>query len=119
MEPPPLEKLLGAGCTNSELCIRFGSEDLRNPIIADNLSDDEVLQVSIEKHRLAKWFQAALVAAKRAYDVAQGRGLVESADSDRSVSDQGVDEADGAATGTGAVASNAVESVEDVEMEDQ
>ncbi|KAF2002680.1 hypothetical protein P154DRAFT_134570 [Amniculicola lignicola CBS 123094] len=62
--PPNLGELLGAGCKNSELCTRFGSEDLRRPIIADNLTDDEVFRKYITKHRLDAWIHAAVDAAK-------------------------------------------------------
>ncbi|KAF2013706.1 hypothetical protein BU24DRAFT_351157 [Aaosphaeria arxii CBS 175.79] len=54
--PRDVDALVGAGCTNGELCVRFASEDLRNPIIADNLADDQILQTNIEKYRLNEWF---------------------------------------------------------------
>lgn len=60
--PRPLEELLGAGATHGELCVRFGSEDLREPIIRDNILDDDVLREHIEKHRLADWFNRVLQA---------------------------------------------------------
>jgi nuclear pore complex protein Nup133 len=62
-----IEGLLGAGGTHGELCVRFGSEDLREPIIRDNLLDDDILREHIEKNRLLDWFAAALQAGKKAY----------------------------------------------------
>ncbi|KAF2178114.1 hypothetical protein K469DRAFT_804028 [Zopfia rhizophila CBS 207.26] len=62
--PPAPHKVLGAGCTNEELSGRFKSEDLRNPIISDNLADDEILQTFVEKHRLDEWFDTTAKIAK-------------------------------------------------------
>ncbi|KAF2737343.1 hypothetical protein EJ04DRAFT_521319 [Polyplosphaeria fusca] len=63
--PNPLEDLFGAGCTEAELSVRFGSEDLRKPIISDNLADDETLREFAERYRLGEWFEAAMALAKR------------------------------------------------------
>lgn len=57
--------MLGAGATHGELCVRFSAEDLREPIIRDNLLDDDILREHIEKHRLADWMTAAYRAGKR------------------------------------------------------
>jgi nuclear pore complex protein Nup133 len=46
------------------LCTRFGSEDLRKPIVNDNLADDEILREHAEKHRLDQWFEATAKAVK-------------------------------------------------------
>lgn len=67
--PKRLEELLGAGGTHGELCVRFGSEDLREPIIRDNLLDDDILREHVEKNRLVDWFKATFQAGKRAYEV--------------------------------------------------
>lgn len=64
--PKELHSLLGAGATHGELCVRFGSEDLREPIIKDNLLDDDILREHLEKNRLNEWFNAAYMAAKKA-----------------------------------------------------
>jgi nuclear pore complex protein Nup133 len=66
--PKQAQTLVGAGGTHGELCVRFASEDLREPIIKDNLLDDEVLQEQLEKNKLDEWFKRALKAGKRAYD---------------------------------------------------
>jgi nuclear pore complex protein Nup133 len=75
-----IDKLFGAGCTNGELCTRFGSEDLRNPIIADNVADDEVLQENIQKHRLDEWFRKVMQYAMKRVDEEQKQGSAESMD---------------------------------------
>lgn len=54
--------------------MRFPLEDLREPIIKDNLLDDEILQENLEKNRLDQWFKAACRAGKNAY-MAEKRGL--------------------------------------------
>ncbi|KAF2198532.1 hypothetical protein GQ43DRAFT_154756 [Delitschia confertaspora ATCC 74209] len=58
LAPPAPSKVLGAGCTHEEYAKRFNHEDLRNPIIQDNLSDDGLLQENIEHHRLDMWVTA-------------------------------------------------------------
>ena len=65
--PKQLAALIGAGGTHGELCVRFPLEDLREPIIKDNLLDDEILQENLEKNRLDEWFKAACRAGKNAY----------------------------------------------------
>lgn len=47
--------------------MRFPNEDIRGPIIQDNLLDDEILQENLEKSRLDQWFKAACRAGKSAY----------------------------------------------------
>ncbi|KAF1921902.1 Non-repetitive/WGA-negative nucleoporin C-terminal-domain-containing protein [Ampelomyces quisqualis] len=59
VSPANLEKVLGSGATHGELCVRFASEDLREPIIKDNLLDDDVLREQIAKHRLEDWYKSA------------------------------------------------------------
>ncbi|KAH7360023.1 Non-repetitive/WGA-negative nucleoporin C-terminal-domain-containing protein [Pyrenochaeta sp. MPI-SDFR-AT-0127] len=66
--PKKLDDLLGAGGTHGELCVRFGSEDLREPIIKDNLLDDDILREHIKNHRLEDWFSAACRAGKKSYE---------------------------------------------------
>ncbi|KAH8730106.1 Non-repetitive/WGA-negative nucleoporin C-terminal-domain-containing protein [Phaeosphaeriaceae sp. PMI808] len=68
MWPQQLSDLLGAGGTHGELCVRFASEDLREPIIRDNLLDDDILREYIEKNRLEEWFRAAIEAGRKAVD---------------------------------------------------
>ncbi|KAI1510749.1 Non-repetitive/WGA-negative nucleoporin C-terminal [Pyrenophora tritici-repentis] len=62
--PKNLQELLGAGGTHGELCVRFAAEDLREPIIKDNLLDDDTLREHLDKNRLVHWFSAAYQAAK-------------------------------------------------------
>lgn len=59
---------MGAGGTHGELCVRFSSEDLRDPIIKDNLLDDDILREHINNHRLDQWFEAAGRAGKIDYE---------------------------------------------------
>lgn len=47
--------------------MRFPNEEVRGPIIQDNLLDDEILQENLEKNRLDQWFKAACRAGKAAY----------------------------------------------------
>ncbi|KAF2085853.1 hypothetical protein K490DRAFT_45531 [Saccharata proteae CBS 121410] len=57
--------VLDAGCKSSELEKRFGSEELRDPIIKDNIKDDEDLQKLLERARLGHWVAEAKELAKR------------------------------------------------------
>ncbi|EOA81159.1 hypothetical protein ACJQWK_07494 [Exserohilum turcicum] len=66
--PKSLRDLVGAGGTHGELCVRFAAEDLREPIIRDNLLDDDILQEHLDKNRLSDWFKAAWKAGKAMYD---------------------------------------------------
>lgn len=54
--------MMGSGCTDGEFCLRFPEEDLRKPIIQDNLSDESILQELLEKHRLEDWFERTVKA---------------------------------------------------------
>ena len=47
--------------------MRFPDEEIRGPIIQDNLLDDDILQENLEKNRLDEWFKAACRAGKAAY----------------------------------------------------
>jgi nuclear pore complex protein Nup133 len=67
VSPKNLQDVLGSGATHGELCVRFASEDLREPIIKDNVLDDDVLRELLEKNRLEEWFAAANRAGYRAY----------------------------------------------------
>lgn len=49
-------EVIDAGCRAEELKYRFPSEDLRDPIINDNIKDDEELQNSISSSRADIWF---------------------------------------------------------------
>jgi nuclear pore complex protein Nup133 len=66
--PSSVAELLGAGATHGELCLRFPNEDLRAPIIADNLADDVILQEAITKSRLEGWWPEAQKAGKWAFE---------------------------------------------------
>jgi nuclear pore complex protein Nup133 len=68
-----LKDILGAGGTHGELCVRFASEDLREPIIKDNLLDDDMLREHLQKNRLAEWFAAAWKAGKMLFELESGQ----------------------------------------------
>ncbi|KAJ4294443.1 hypothetical protein N0V90_008133 [Kalmusia sp. IMI 367209] len=57
--PPRVEQMYGAGCTDGELCTRFASEDLRQPIIRENLVDEAMVKDLADNHRLEDWLEAA------------------------------------------------------------
>lgn len=42
--------------------MRFPEDDLRKPIIQDNLSDESILQELVEKSRLEEWFDRTVAA---------------------------------------------------------
>jgi nuclear pore complex protein Nup133 len=63
-----LKELIGAGGTHGELCVRFAKEDLREPIIKDNLLDDDILREHMDKNRLGEWFQAGMRAGKMMHE---------------------------------------------------
>jgi nuclear pore complex protein Nup133 len=65
--PKRLQDVIGSGGTHGELCVRFASEDIRDPIIKDNLLDDDILKEHIDQSRLDEWFVAACEAGKKAY----------------------------------------------------
>ncbi|RAR11517.1 nuclear pore complex subunit nup133 [Stemphylium lycopersici] len=67
--PRSLGDLVGAGGTHGELCVRFAAEDLREPIIRDNLLDDDIVREHLEKNRLNDWFKAAWKAGRRMYEL--------------------------------------------------
>lgn len=54
-----------AGCSTESLAARFASEDLRNPIIKDNLADEDKLAHYISACRLDTWLDACAEAAKQ------------------------------------------------------
>jgi nuclear pore complex protein Nup133 len=75
--PKSLHDFLGAGATHGELCVRFSAEDLRVPIIKDNVFDDDILHEHLEKHRFGEWFAAACRAGKKSFeDEARALGLL-------------------------------------------
>lgn len=100
LEPPLPSQVLGAGCTNEELSKRFPSEDLRSPIINDNLGDDEILQLSIEQYRLDQWFEETVRVAQRlakAENEAEGGAAVatiSASESQLAIEDQAEEEAE-------------------------
>lgn len=110
--------MVGAGGTHGELCVRFPLEDIREPIIKDNLLDDEILQENLEKNRLDQWFKAACRAGKSAY-------MKEKRDSQRGSSVQAESGEEDVAAEAEAEASGAegdtvgdVDQVKDVEMQE-
>ena len=115
--------MIGAGATHGELCIRFAPEDIRNPIIADNLADDTILKTNMEKYRLEGWFQAACKAGKIAYEQEKNPDYVQALATDNNSASGDASEP------ASAVINAAVQGVEepgvtvnqkgDVEMQDQ
>ncbi|CAI6338084.1 unnamed protein product [Periconia digitata] len=63
-----LDEVSGKGCTDGELCIRFPSEDLRQPIMQENALDETLFNEYIQNARLQRWFGAAFQAAKWSLD---------------------------------------------------
>lgn len=57
--------MLDAGCRAEELQSRFPSEDLRDPIIKDNIKDDDDLQGFLSACRLDYWYTEIKELAKR------------------------------------------------------
>jgi nuclear pore complex protein Nup133 len=86
--------------------VRFPLEDLREPIIKDNLLDDDILQENLEKNRLDEWFKAACRAGKNAY-------VAEKREGRRSSSQEG-EEASGAEDDV----ANGADQDQDVEMQE-
>lgn len=56
---------LGAGCTAEELQSRFPQEELRDPIMHDNLIQDRKLQSLIERSNADHWHAVCLEEAKK------------------------------------------------------
>lgn len=56
---------LGAGCTAGELQSRFPGEELRDPIMHDNLIQDRQLQELIEKCNADRWHAVCVEEAKK------------------------------------------------------
>ncbi|KAL0263244.1 hypothetical protein SLS55_002223 [Diplodia seriata] len=74
------EQVQEAGCQAEELQSRFPSEDLRDPIIKDNIKDDDDLVGFLKTCRLPFWYgEIKELAKRRAFDDAeldvQGAGL--------------------------------------------
>ncbi|KAF2490724.1 hypothetical protein BU16DRAFT_543033 [Lophium mytilinum] len=63
-QAPAPSAVTGAGCSTEALASRFASEDLRNPIIKDNLYDEDQLQKYLTTCRLDTWFEACITATK-------------------------------------------------------
>jgi nuclear pore complex protein Nup133 len=62
VRPRRVRDMFGSGCTDGEFCMRFPEEDLRKPIIQDNLSDESILQELVEQNRLEEWFDRTVAA---------------------------------------------------------
>lgn len=56
---------LGAGCTAQDLQSRFPREELRDPIMHDNLVQDRQLRELVEKANADKWHAVCLEEAKK------------------------------------------------------
>ena len=91
MGPLPPNEVVEAGCSTNELASRFPSEDLRNPIIQDNIADDELLQDYLTKCRLEHWYKSCKEGSKNSLDrhaeeVRRECELIRAADSGESAS---------------------------------
>jgi nuclear pore complex protein Nup133 len=89
-------------------------EDLREPIIKDNLLDDEILQENIDKNRLDQWFKAACRAGKNAYMREKRRGSAQVEPGD----EEAVRRAEAEASGVEGDAVNGVDESKDVQMQE-
>lgn len=54
--------MFGGGCTDGEYAVRFSQEDLRQPIIADNIQDELMVKDIVDNHRLEDWLDACMSA---------------------------------------------------------
>ena len=54
--------MFGGGCTDGEYAVRFSQEDLRQPIIADNIQDELMIKDIVDNHRLEDWLDACMAA---------------------------------------------------------
>lgn len=129
MGPLLPNEVVEAGCSTNELASRFPSEDLRNPIIQDNIADDELLQDYLTKCRLEHWYKSCKEGSKNSLDrhaeeAQRDRELIRAVDSVESASGSLQD--DGLASETtntdapDGFDGDDEESVDvDVEMEDQ
>lgn len=54
--------MYGSGCTDGEFAVRFSEEDLRQPIIQDNVQDEVMVKDVVDNHRLEDWFDAIMAA---------------------------------------------------------
>ncbi|KAF2809526.1 uncharacterized protein BDZ99DRAFT_520877 [Mytilinidion resinicola] len=68
-QAPAPSTVAGAGCSTETLASRFASEDLRNPIIKDNLVDEDKLQDYVTTCRLDTWFEAVVRATNEKMQV--------------------------------------------------
>ncbi|KAF1975891.1 hypothetical protein BU23DRAFT_55465 [Bimuria novae-zelandiae CBS 107.79] len=62
VQPPRVRNMFGSGCTDGEYAVRFPEEDLRLPMIQDNLSDEAMVKDLVDNHHLEDWFDAAMLA---------------------------------------------------------
>ncbi|KAK8168148.1 Non-repetitive/WGA-negative nucleoporin C-terminal-domain-containing protein [Phyllosticta citrichinensis] len=58
-------EVIDAGCRPAELEARFPSEDLRDPIINDNIQDDNELQSVVSSTRADFWFEEIVKLARQ------------------------------------------------------
>jgi len=98
--------------------VRFPLEDLREPIIKDNLLDDEILQENIDKNRLDQWFKAACRAGKNAYMREKRRGSAQAGSGDEEAMHRAEAEAEAEASGVEGDAVNGVDESKDVQMQE-
>jgi nuclear pore complex protein Nup133 len=93
-------------------------EDLREPIIKDNLLDDEILQENLDKNRLDQWFKAACRAGKSAYMQEKRRGSSAQVESGDEEAVRKAAEAEAEASGVESDTVNGVDQSKDVQMQE-
>lgn len=98
--------------------MRFPLEDIREPIIKDNLLDDEILQENLEKNRLDQWFKAACRAGKSAYMKEKREGRRGSSAQAESGDEDAGQEREAEASGVEGDIVDEVEQDKDVEMQE-
>ena len=96
--------MFGSGCTDGEFCMRFPEDDLRKPIIQDNLSDEAILQELVEKIRMEEWFDRTVAAgtsmAHAEYQNGEGDLIGSEPTGDEPTAER-AEAVDGAVTGAG------------------
>lgn len=96
--------MFGSGCTDGEFCMRFPEDDLRKPIIQDNLSDESILEELVEKSRLEEWFDRTVAAGTSMVHAEYQNGEEEAAGQEASGHEptaEGVEAVDGALAAAG------------------
>lgn len=70
---------LGAGCTTKELESTFPQEELREPIVHDNMTQDKKIGVLIEKANADHWHAVCVEEAKKTLEEEMATNVQEEA----------------------------------------